>query len=75
MGCINTSATIKVKSIRSFKREIIRNIKENEGENIDNKDFSFSDFTIEEIDDSNSSDEKSRILFDAKVQNNELIFL
>ena len=75
MGCINTSATIKVKSIRSFKREIIRNIKENEGEYIDDKDFSFSNFTIEEIDDSNSSDEKSRILFDAKVQNNELIFL
>ena len=75
MGCINTSATIKVKSIRSFKREIIRNIKENESENIDDKDFSFSDFTLEEIDDSNSSDEKSRILFDAKVQNNELIFL
>ena len=70
MGCINNSPVIKVKSIKSFKKGIKI---QNESEDFEDKIFSFSDFTIEENDNSNSA--QSQILSDAKIENNELIFL
>ena len=70
MGCINNSPVIKVKSIKSFKKGIKI---QNESEDFEDKIFSFSDFTIEENDNSNSA--QSQILIDAKIENNELIFL
>ena len=70
MGCINNSPVIKVKSIKSFKKGIKI---QNESEDFEDKIFSFSDFTVEENDNSNSA--QSQILIDAKIENNELIFL
>ena len=55
MGCINTSTTIKVKSIKTFKKEIEKNIKKNESELLSKKVYSFSDFTIEDNDSLNSA--------------------
>ena len=77
MGCVNTGPVIKVKSIKSFKKVIKKNIKnkkENESEDLDNKILSFSDFTID-TDDSNSFNEQSQIKIDAHIENNELIFV
>ena len=74
MGCINTITKIKVESIKSFKEETANNIKQNESEELSNKFFIFSDFTIEDTDDSNSSDDQSQILTNVQIKNNELIF-
>ena len=77
MGCINSGPVIKVKSIKSFKKAVKKNIKnkkENESENLEDKVFSFSDFTID-TDDSNSFNEQSQIKIDAHIENNELIFV
>ena len=74
MGCVNISTTIKVKSIKSFKKEIEKNLKQNESEELSNKTLSFSDFTFEDTDDQNSADEQSQILINAQIKNNELIF-
>ena len=75
MGCINTNTTIKVKSIKSFKKEIEKNMKQNESEVLSKKVYSFSDFTIEDSDSLNSVNRQSRILIEAEIKNNELIFL
>ena len=75
MGCINTSTTIKVKSIKTFKKEIEKNKKQNESELLSKKVYSFSDFTIEDSESLNSANEQSQILIDAQIKNNELIFL
>ena len=75
MGCINTNTTIKVKSIKSFKKEIEKNIKQNKSEVLSKKVYSFSDFTIEDSDSLNSVNRQSRILIEAEIKNNELIFL
>ena len=75
MGCINTNTAIKVKSIKSFKKEIEKNMKQNESEVLSKKVYSFSDFTIEDSDSLNSVNRQSRILIEAEIKNNELIFL
>ena len=75
MGCVNTSPVIKVKSIKSFKKEVQKDMKLNESEDLENKVFSFSDFTVEDTDVSNSVDEQSQILIDAQIKDKELIFL
>ena len=76
MGCVNTSPVIKVKSIKSFKKEIKKNTKQNESEeDLANKVFSFSDFTVEDTETSNSLDGQSQISIDAQIENKELIFL
>ena len=75
MGCVNTSPVIKVKSIKSFKKEVQKDMKLNESEDLENKVFSFSDFTVEDTDASNSVDEQSQILIDAQIKDKELIFL
>ena len=74
MGCINTSPVIKVKSIKSFKKEVKKDTNLNESEDLANKVFSFSDFSVDDTDASNSVDEQSQILIDAQIENNELIF-
>ena len=74
MGCINKRPIIRVKSIRSFKKEVKKDIKQNESKDDHaDKEFSFSDFTFEETENSNSA--QSQILIDAQIENNELIFL
>ena len=76
MGCVNTSPVIKVKSIKSFKKEIKKNTRQNESEeDLENKVFSFSDFTVEDTETSNSLDGQSQISIDAQIENKELIFL
>ena len=75
MGCINSSPVIKVNSIKSFKKEVKKDMKLNESEDLENKVFSFSDFTIEDTDVSNSINVQSKILINAQIENNELIFL
>ena len=75
MGCINTNQKIKVKSIKSFKEKIKRNLKKEIREDLSNKIFSFSDFIVDDDEVSKSSDEYSQILIDAQIKNNELIFL
>ena len=76
MGCVNTSPVIKVKSIKSFKKEIKKNTRQNESEeDLANKVFSFSDFTVEDTETSNSLDGQSQISIDAQIENKELIFL
>ena len=74
MGCVNTSPVIKVKSIKSFKKEVKKDTNLNESEDLANKVFSFSDFSVDDTDASNSVDEQSQILIDAQIENNELIF-
>ena len=74
MGCINTNPVIKVKSVKSFKKKVKIDLKQDESEDLADKIFSFSDFTIEETDDSNSVDKQSQISINARVENNELIF-
>ena len=74
MGCVNTKPVIKVNSIKFFKKEIEKHIKSRESEALENKVLSFSDFTIEDFDLSNSKNEQSKILIDAHIENNELIF-
>ena len=74
MGCINTNPVIKVKSVKSFKKKVKIDLKQDESEDLVDKIFSFSDFTIEETDDSNSVDKQSQISINARVENNELIF-
>ena len=71
MGCVNTSPVIKVKSINPFKKEI----QKNEIDNLAYKILHFSDFIAEDADVSNISDQQSQILIDAKIENNELVFL
>ena len=74
MGCINKSPIIRVKSIVKSIKSFKKGIKiQNESEDFEDKIFSFSDFTIEENDNSNSA--QSQILIDAQIENNELIFL
>ena len=75
MGCINTNTVIRVKSVKSFKKKIKADLKQDESEDLADKIFSFSDFTIEETDDSNSVDKQSQISINARVENNELIFI
>ena len=75
MGCVNTSPVIKVKSIKSFKKEVQKDMKLNESEDLENKVFSFSDFTVEDTETSNSLDGQSQISIDAQIENKELIFL
>ena len=75
MGCINNGPVIKVKSVRSFKKKVKKDIKQDESEDFADKIFGFSDFTIEETDNSNSVDKQSQISINARVENNELIFL
>ena len=75
MGCINNGPVIKVKSVRSFKKKIKKEIKHDEIEDFADKIFGISDFTIEETDDSNSVDKQSKISINARIENNELIFL
>ena len=75
MGCINASTTIRVKSIRSFKKEITKNIIQNESEELSSNVFNFLNYTFEDSDILNSEDEQSKILINAQVENNELIFL
>ena len=76
MGCINTNTVIRVKSVKSFKKKIkADDLKQDESEDLADKIFSFSDFTIEETDDSNSVDKQSQISINARVENNELIFI
>ena len=75
MGCINTNQKIKVKSIKSFKEEIKRKLKQEIREDLSNKIFSFSDFVVDDDEVSKSSNEYSQILIDAQIKNNELIFL
>ena len=76
MGCINTNPVIKVNSIESFKKEIKKNIKQNECEDLEDKILNFSDLIAENINTSNNiEEEQSQILIDAKIENNELIFL
>ena len=74
MGCINSITKIKVKSIEFFQKKIEKNIKQDESEELSNKFFIFSDSTIEDTNDSNSSDDQSQILAHAQTKNNELIF-
>ena len=74
MGCVNTSPVIKVKSIKSFKKEVEKNTNLNESEDLANKVFSFSDFSVDDTEASNSVNEQSQILIDAQIENNELIF-
>ena len=75
MGCINTSPVIKIKSIKSFKEKIEKNIKQNKSQNLSNKVLSFSDFTLEDSAASNSVNEQSQILIQAQIEDKELIFL
>ena len=76
MGCVNAGPVIKVKSIKSFKKEIKKNTRQNESEeDLENKVFSFSDFTVEDTETSNSLDGQSQISIDAQIENKELIFL
>ena len=75
MGCINTNPVIKVKSIKSFKKKLIKQIKQNESEDNSNTELNLSDFTIENTDNSSSEDKESKILINAQIENNELIFL
>ena len=74
MGCVNTSPTVVIHSIGSFKKETTKNLVEQKKcENRVNIDFTFS---YEEEDDiSHSSLEQSQIPIKAKIENNELIFL
>ena len=74
MGCVNTSPTVEIHSIGSFKKETTKNLEEQKKcENRVNIDFTFS---YEEEDDiSHSSLEQSQIPIKAKIENNELIFL
>ena len=74
MGCVNTSPVIKVNSIKSFKKEVEKDTNLNESEDLANKVFSFSDFSVDDTDASNSINEQSQILIDAQIENNELIF-
>ena len=74
MGCVNAGPVIKVKSIKSFKKKVEKDIKLNESEDLANKVYSFSDFTVENTDASNSIDNQSQILIDAQIEKNELIF-
>ena len=61
MGCINTNPVIKVKSIKSFKKKLIKQIKQNESEDNSNTELNLSDFTIENTDNSSSEDKESKI--------------
>ena len=75
MGCINASPVIKVKSIKSFKKEVKKEMKLNESEDLENKVFSFSDFTVDDTEASNSINEQSQIFINAQIEKNELVFL
>ena len=75
MGCINTSPVIKIKSIKTFKKEIIKNILQNGGEDFSNIISRFPNFSIENEEASYTLNAQSEILIDAQIENKELIFL
>ena len=76
MGCISSNPVIKIKSIETFKKKIKKNIKQNESEDLADKILNFSGLIIGNSNTSNNSKGKqSQILIEAKIENNELIFL
>ena len=75
MGCINKCPVVKIKSIKSFKEKIEKNIKQNESQDLSNNILSFSDFTVKDSAASISVNEQSQILIQAQIEDKELIFL
>ena len=74
MGCVQSSKVIIVKSIKSFKKIAKHNDEENE--DIRGKIFHFSDFEIENTENSNMfSNDQSEILINGRIENHELILV
>ena len=72
MGCVNSSPIIIVRSMETFKKESRKYLEQQKNEDLNDKDFTFSD---EIEDDTSPSSQHSQIPIKAKMEDNELIFL
>ena len=72
MGCVNSSPIIIVRSMETFKKESRKYLEQQKNEDLNDKDFTFSD---EIEDDTSPSSQQSQIPIKAKMEDNELIFL